>query len=69
MSYVFATPEYLAAAATDLSNIGSMISSANAAAVAPTASVLAPGADEVSATQATGNRTAAKTTGISHRRG
>jgi hypothetical protein len=50
MSFVFATPEYLAAAATDLSNIGSTISSANAAALAPTSGVLAPGADEVSAT-------------------
>ncbi|OBG22274.1 PE family protein [Mycobacterium sp. 852002-51057_SCH5723018] len=50
MSFVFATPEYLAAAATDLSNIGSTIGSANAAALAPTSSVLAPGADEVSAT-------------------
>ncbi|MCV7101166.1 PE family protein, partial [Mycobacterium palustre] len=49
MSFVFATPEYLAAAATDLSNIGSAISSANAAALAPTSGVLAPGADEVSA--------------------
>lgn len=50
MSFLFATPEYLAAAATDLSNIGSTISSANAAALAPTSGVLAPGADEVSAT-------------------
>ena len=50
MSYVVATPEYVAAAATDLANIGSTISSANSAALGPTSSVLAPGADEVSAT-------------------
>lgn len=49
MSFVFATPEYLAGAASDLANIGSTISSANAAAVGPTSSVLAAGADEVSA--------------------
>ncbi|MCV7378799.1 hypothetical protein BST11_00180 [Mycobacterium alsense] len=49
MSFVFATPEYVAAAASDLANIGSAISSANASAVGPTASVPAAGADEVSA--------------------
>ena len=37
-------------AASDLANIGSTISSANAAALAPTSGVLAAGADEVSAT-------------------
>jgi hypothetical protein len=50
MSFVFATPEYVAAAASDLANIGSTLSSANAAALTPTSGVLAAGADEVSAT-------------------
>jgi len=50
MSFVFATPEYLAGAASDLANIGGTISSANAAALGPTSGVLAAGADEVSAT-------------------
>lgn len=49
MSFVFATPEYLAAAASDLANLASSISSANAAALTPTSGVLAAGADEVSA--------------------
>ena len=49
MSYVIAAPESVSAAATDLANIGSAISSANAAALAPTSDVLAAGADEVSA--------------------
>ncbi len=35
MSYVNAAPEYVAAAATDLANIGSTISSANTAAMGP----------------------------------
>jgi hypothetical protein len=48
MSFVIAAPEYVAAAATDLANIGSTISSANAVAAAPTSGVLAAGADEVS---------------------
>jgi hypothetical protein len=52
MSYVNAAPEYVAAAATDLANIGSTISSANTAALGPTSGVLAAGADEVSATVA-----------------
>jgi hypothetical protein len=52
MSYVNAAPEYVAAAATDLANIGSTISSANTAAVGPTSGVLAAGADEVSASVA-----------------
>ena len=52
MSYVNAAPEYVAAAATDLANIGSTISSANTAAIGPTSGVLAAGADEVSATVA-----------------
>jgi PE family len=50
MSFISATPEYLAAAASDLANIASTLSSANAAALGPTSSVLAAGADEVSAT-------------------
>ena len=49
MSYVIAAPEYLAAAATDLSNIGSALSDANFAALGPVSSVLPAGADEVSA--------------------
>ncbi len=49
MSYVVAAPEFVAAAAHDLANIGSAISTANAAALAPTSGVVAPGADEVSA--------------------
>ncbi len=49
MSWVIAAPEHVAAAATDLANIGSGIDDANAAASVPTSTVLAPGADEVSA--------------------
>src|ERR1700758_2484211 len=49
MSQVSTTPAYMAAAASDLANIGSTISSANSAALGPTSNVLAPGADEVSA--------------------
>lgn len=49
MSYVIAAPEMVTAAASGLSNIGSSISSANAAAAAPTTALLAAGADEVSA--------------------
>lgn len=50
MSYVIAAPQYVAAAATDLANIGSAISDAGAAAFGPTTGVLAPaGADVVSA--------------------
>jgi PE family len=49
MSYLVAAPEFLASAATDLSNIGSRLSEASAAAVAPTTGVLAPAEDEVSA--------------------
>jgi hypothetical protein len=43
MSFVSAAPEWVSAAATDLANIGSVISQANAAAAFPTASVLACG--------------------------
>jgi hypothetical protein len=49
MSHLVAAPEFLASAATDLSNIGSRLSEASAAAVAPTTGVLAPAEDEVSA--------------------
>ena len=49
MSFLIAVPEMVAAAATDLARVGSTISAANAAAVAPTSSVIAAGADEVSA--------------------
>ncbi|EJO90564.1 hypothetical protein MCOL_V200005, partial [Mycobacterium colombiense CECT 3035] len=49
MSFVQATPEFVAAAAGDLARIGTTISSANTAAFGPTSGVLAPGADEVSA--------------------
>ena len=49
MSYLVAAPEFLASAATDLSNIGSRLSEASAAVVAPTTGVLAPAEDEVSA--------------------
>ena len=49
MSFVIAVPEFVASAATDLSNIGSGLSAANAAAVAPTTAVVAAAGDEVSA--------------------
>jgi PE family len=49
MSFVIAAPEFITAAATDLSHIGSAVSAANAAAAGPTTAVLAAGADEVSA--------------------
>lgn len=49
MSFVQATPEFVEAAAGDLARIGSTITSANTAAFGPTSGVLAPGADEVSA--------------------
>ena len=49
MSYLVAIPEYVASAATDLANIGSTITAANAAAAGPTSELLAAGADEVSA--------------------
>ena len=48
MSYLIALPEYVTAAATDLANIGSTISGANAAAAGPTSQLLAAGADDVS---------------------
>ncbi|WP_136624933.1 PE family protein, partial [Mycobacterium attenuatum] len=49
MSYLIAAPEMVTAAASDLANIGSTLGVANAAAALPTMSVLAAGADEVSA--------------------
>ncbi|MDC4422901.1 PE domain-containing protein [Acinetobacter baumannii] len=49
MSFVQTIPEFVAAAATDLARIGTTITSANATAMGPTSAVLAPGADEVSA--------------------
>ncbi len=52
MSFVQTSPEFVAAAAADLARIGSTISSANVAALGPTSGVLAPGADEVSASVA-----------------
>src|SRR5262249_18707497 len=49
MSYVIAAPEIMTSAATDLSNIGSALSAAQAAAAAPTTGVLAAAEDVVSA--------------------
>src|SRR6201984_3383039 len=49
MSYLVAAPEFLASAATDLSNIGSTLSAANSAAATQTTGVLAAAEDEVSA--------------------
>ncbi|WP_277396041.1 PE family protein [Mycobacterium camsae] len=49
MSYLIAAPEYVAAAATDLANIGSAVSDGYAAAVIPTTGAFLPaGADAVS---------------------
>ena len=45
MSYLIAAPEYLAAAATDLSNIGTALGDANSAALGPVSSVLPAGAE------------------------
>ena len=49
MSYVFAAPELVESAAQDLAGISSALGQATSAAAAPTTSVLAAGADEVSA--------------------
>ncbi|RDZ53515.1 PE family protein, partial [Mycobacterium tuberculosis] len=49
MSLVIVTPETVAAAASDVARIGSSIGVANSAAAGSTTSVLAAGADEVSA--------------------
>ncbi|WP_152531561.1 PE family protein, partial [Mycobacterium sp. UM_CSW] len=48
MSFVVAAPSAMEVAATDLAAIGSTLSAANAVATAPTTTVLASGADEVS---------------------
>ncbi|MCV7091703.1 PE family protein, partial [Mycobacterium interjectum] len=48
MSFVFAMPEHVRTAATQLAGIGSTIDSATAAAAARTTQVLAAGADQVS---------------------
>jgi hypothetical protein len=49
MSFLIAAPEMVVAAATDLARVGSTISAANVVAAAPTSSVIAAGADQVSA--------------------
>lgn len=49
MSFVITNPEVLTSVCSDLTGIGSRISEANAAAVAPTTHVLAAAGDEVSA--------------------
>lgn len=49
MSFLIATPDAMAAAASDLANIGSAIGSANSAAAVATSGVLPAAADEVSA--------------------
>jgi PE family len=49
MSYVMATPEMMAAAATDVAAVGSTLSAAHMAAAAPTVAVIPAAADEVSA--------------------
>ncbi len=49
MSLVIAVPDVITAAATDLANIGSIISAADAAAASPTTGILAAAEDEVSA--------------------
>jgi PE family len=49
MSFFVAAPDALAAAASDIAGIGSTISAANTAAALPTAGLMAPAADAVSA--------------------
>ena len=49
MSFVITAPEMLASVSSDLARIGSMISEANAAALAPTTHVMVAARDEVSA--------------------
>jgi triacylglycerol lipase len=49
MANLAVAPEFLASAATDLSNIGSTLSAAKSAAAAPTTGILAAAEDEVSA--------------------
>ena len=48
MSFLTTAPEMLAAAASDLEGIGSMMSAANGAAATPTTGVIPAAADEVS---------------------
>ncbi len=50
MTYLVNEPQMLAAVAADVDGIGSAMSAANAAAAGPTSGLLAPAADEVSAT-------------------
>ncbi|MGV0632941.1 PE family protein [Mycolicibacillus trivialis] len=49
MSFVLTQPEFLFAAAGELSSIGAGVSAGNAAAAGPTTGILPAGADEVSA--------------------
>ncbi|WP_459758480.1 PE family protein, partial [Mycobacterium riyadhense] len=49
MTFLIATPDVMASAATDLASIGSTISGANLAAAVPTTNMLATAGDEVSA--------------------
>src|SRR5262249_47011961 len=49
MSYLVTVPELLSAAASDLADIGSTLTEANAAASGATTGLLAAGGDEVSA--------------------
>lgn len=49
MSYVVAAPDAVAAATSNLANIGSTIETANATAAAPTTAELAAASDQVSA--------------------
>lgn len=49
MPFVFAAPDVVAAAATDLAGIESAIRAANSAAAAPTTGLLPAAADEISA--------------------
>jgi hypothetical protein len=48
MSYVTVVPDMLAAAATDVAGVGSMVNAAHAAAAAPTVAVIPAAADQVS---------------------
>ncbi|WP_310777159.1 PE family protein [Mycobacterium sp. Z3061] len=52
MSFLFTQPQLLSEAASSLAGLGSTLDAANAAAAIPTTSVMAAGADEVSAAMA-----------------
>lgn len=52
MSFLFTQPELLRSAATDLASVGAKINDATTAAATPITSVLAAGADDVSAAMA-----------------